>query len=300
MSGTKITSVIIGKILLLTVMVFALLIVAMIPILIIAASMNAGLSIEELIETSFMKNSLMLVQTICVIGAVILMYISFERKSGLSLGWKQNQPIRAAILGSNWGVALMSGLFLSIWALGGLRVIDVQFDGAVMGSLVFGLILFALVAINEELLCRGYIQGMLRRHTGPLLAITITSLLFSSLHLMNDSVLDSPIPLINLFLAGVLLGVSREVTGGLWVPIGIHFTWNYFQGYIYGFEVSGNIIEDSLITIEAQGNELLSGGSFGAEGSLLATVVLIVFIYVFWSRRKRELPIAELTSTEAV
>jgi membrane protease YdiL (CAAX protease family) len=300
MSGMKTTSVIIGKILLLAVMVFALMVIAMIPILVIAASMNAGLSIEELIETPFMKNSMMFVQTICVIGAVILMYISFERKSGLSLGWKQKQPIRAAIVGSNWGIALMSGLFLGIWAFGGLQVMDVQFDRAVIGSLVFGLILFGLVAINEELLCRGYIQGMLRRHMGPFLAIAITSLLFTSLHLMNDNVMDSPIPLINLFLAGVLLGVSREVTGGLWVPIGIHFTWNYFQGYIYGFEVSGNIIEDSLITIEAQGNELLSGGSFGAEGSLLATVILIVFIYVFWSRRKRELSIAEVASAEVV
>lgn len=167
MSGMRTTSVIIGKILLLAVMVIALMVIAMIPILIIAAAMNAGLSIEESVETPFMENSMMLVQTVCVIGAVILMYISFERKSGLSLGWKQNQRIRATVVGSNWGIVLMSGVFLSIWAFGGLHVIDVQFDRAVIGSLVFGLILFALVAINEELLCRGYFQGMLRRHMGP-------------------------------------------------------------------------------------------------------------------------------------
>jgi len=281
---------IIGKLLLLVVIVTLLMIVVMIPVMIVGIALHDGLSIEELLVEPSMVKAMMVVQGICVIGAVMIMYVSFERKSGLSLGWKERNGWRAAIAGSNWGIAFMSAAFLSIWAFGGLIVEDVRLDASVVQGLVFGLLLFALVAINEELLCRGYIQGLLRLKTGPTLAIMITSLLFTALHLMNDSVLDSPFPLINLFLAGVLLGVSREVTGGLWVPIGIHFTWNYFQGNIYGFEVSGNVIGDSIVQIESQGHQLLSGGEFGAEGSLLTTMILLLSIYViwWWYRTKRE------------
>jgi membrane protease YdiL (CAAX protease family) len=107
------------------------------------------------------------------------------------------------------------------------------------------------------------------------------------MHSFNKSVWTNPLPMIELILAGVLLALVREVTGGLWAPIGFHFTWNFFQGPIFGFEVSG-LPMSSLIQTEATGNSLISGGQFGAEGSIISiliTSLAIIFVYVVGKNR---------------
>jgi membrane protease YdiL (CAAX protease family) len=140
------------------------------------------------------------------------------------------------------------------------------------------LLSFTAVAINEELFSRGYVQGLIKYHFNTKAAVIVSSLLFALLHSFNPGVFNNPLPLLNLLLAGVLLGVSREVSGGLWMPIGIHLTWNFFQGNVYGFAVSGLEVE-SVIRLEQTGNAIISGGSFGAEGSLLTSLILIVGTY---------------------
>jgi len=75
------------------------------------------------------------------------------------------------------------------------------------------------------------------------------------------------------------LGIYYIHKQNLWFPIGIHFTWNLFQGAVLGFEVSGTKTV-SMITQNIQGNELITGGEFGFEASLLATILMIVSIIV--------------------
>ncbi|MNZ88491.1 CAAX amino terminal protease self- immunity [compost metagenome] len=127
-------------------------------------------------------------------------------------------------------------------------------------------------------MARGYVQGLIKFHYGQNAAIVVSSLLFAIMHGMNPGTFDSPFPIINLTLAGVLLAVSREVSGGLWMPIGIHLTWNYFQGYIFGFQVSGTETAPALLETTITGSQALSGGSFGVEGSFITTLILILGI----------------------
>jgi uncharacterized protein len=192
--------------------------------------------------------------------------------------------LRKSLAGSAWGIAFISTSFLVIWLAGGIRLQGVGLEREVWQGLFYALLLFALVALSEELLCRGYWYGLIHRYYGPLSAILVTSFLFAALHLFNDHILQNPLPVINLFLAGVLFGVAREVTGGLWVPIGIHFTWNLFQGNVYGFAVSGNQLHPSLLRIETAGHPLISGAGFGAEGSILTGLMIIFFTVLIYRR----------------
>ncbi|MDP5273842.1 CPBP family intramembrane glutamic endopeptidase [Chengkuizengella axinellae] len=216
-------------------------------------------------------------QAIGFILAAYLMVFIFERNKNWNLGLKQNDGLKLLLKGFIIGIILMSMTFLIIWILGGIKVESINTDPGLWIQLSLALIIFILTAVNEEIFCRGYLQGLFRFHYGIWPAVISSSLLFSGLHAFNAAVLDSPIPLLNIFLAGVLLAISREVSGGLWLPIGIHLTWNYFQGNIYGFEVSGTEM-NSWIQISSQGSTLLNGGLFGAEGSIVATFILLAGI----------------------
>ena len=85
------------------------------------------------------------------------------------------------------------------------------------------------------------------------------------------------------------MGLCREYTGSLWMPVGLHLAWNFMQGCLFGFDVSG-IPMSSLITTETKGAVVISGGSFGAEGSLITSVILvlgIIMIYNYYQTRNR-------------
>ncbi|WP_438444698.1 lysostaphin resistance A-like protein [Gorillibacterium sp. sgz5001074] len=288
---TKKIAEIVGKVVLLLVMAFAAVMAVMLVIGVVVALQHVrsggsvgdgGINLSPGRWSTF-------VQPVCFIAAPLLMYLSFERKRGWSMGVKQPLPLACRRLGEGmgWGVLLITISFAGIGAAGGYRLIDAGVRAGEGGGLAVWFLLFIFVAINEELMTRGYVQGLIRYHYGPWPAVAVTSLLFASLHLGNDDILQNPVPLLELFAAGVLLGVSREVSGGLWMPIGLHLTWNFFQGNVYGFAVSGKPVE-SFIRLEARGAEWLSGGGFGAEGSLITLLVTAAgtwMVYRWYSRR---------------
>lgn len=117
-------------------------------------------------------------------------------------------------------------------------------------------------------------------------ATIVSSLLFSLLHGADDGIFETPLPFINLLAVGVLLALMRQVTGGLWMPIGVHLSWNYFQGTVYGFSVSGAGME-SVLHLQQQARPVLSGGVFGAEGSIVVTVLIICAILLFAIKNTR-------------
>ncbi|MCU4177397.1 lysostaphin resistance A-like protein [Carboxylicivirga sp. N1Y90] len=137
------------------------------------------------------------------------------------------------------------------------------------------LLLFFLVAVNEEVLVRGYILNNLMLVSNKYLALFISSLIFMVLHLLNPNL--STIGVINLFLAGIMLGSAYVFTQNLWFAISLHLFWNFIQGPVMGYSVSGMAM-DSVFKLKLSGNEIWHGGAFGFEGSLMCTIVLIVSI----------------------
>ena len=135
------------------------------------------------------------------------------------------------------------------------------------------IVFFFIVSLLEELIFRGYVLDNLLTDMHPFFALFISSALFMALHLLNPNV--EPLPIVNLFLAGFLLGVSFIYTKNLWFPIGLHWSWNLFQGPVFGFEVSG-IEFKSLLNQTMLADNIWTGGLFGFEGSVLATIIILL------------------------
>jgi membrane protease YdiL (CAAX protease family) len=217
----------------------------------------------------------------------------------LSGGW-----LLDLLFGLVLGVVLMGGIFLSMRQAGWIEVTRVSAnDLAVPLAVALGvkLVTFTAVGVNEELAFRGYwlrnlSEGISR--LGPRTAIVtatlVTSGIFGVAHFANElsgGAHTSGIATMNLILAGLMLAVPFLITGELAIPIGIHITWNYLQGPIFGFPVSG--IEDTthLITVADRGPEYWTGGDYGPEGGLIATVwmgvgIVLILLWVLARRRK--------------
>jgi membrane protease YdiL (CAAX protease family) len=221
-------------------------------------------------------------QIAAFIGSVFAMYVWFERKHGWSLGLKQQFGGTLATQGFFAGFILMSISAILIWAAGGISWEASTWNQTLILSLLDGIILFIFVALSEELFTRGYVQGLIKYHYGRTPAIIVSSIIFAFMHSLNPNMFETPYPFINICLAGILFAVARELTGGLWWPIGLHMSWNFFQGYVYGFQVSGTDPVPAVLQVTDNGPIYLSGGDFGAEGSYIASLVLILGIIVVY------------------
>lgn len=130
---------------------------------------------------------------------------------------------------------------------------------------------------------RGYLLGrMLRTRINKFLALFISSLIFACMHLLNPHV--TWLSMLNLVLAGMLLGVSYLYTRNLWFPISLHLFWNWIQGPVLGYEVSGNQFGGSLLKLQLSNQTMINGGAFGFEGSIVCTVLELILIgtLIWW------------------
>ena len=143
----------------------------------------------------------------------------------------------------------------------------------------------------EEVLARGLLLPVLGTRWGPTAGVLVSSLFFALLHLSNPHL--SPISLINLALFGFFAALYALFEGGLWGIFAIHAIWNWAQGNLYGFPVSGIEVEASMFfDLMEVGPDWLTGGLFGPEGGLAVTFVLIISSSLVWfaGRRRQNKP----------
>jgi uncharacterized protein len=185
------------------------------------------------------------------------------------------------------GALLMLGIFLVERAAGWISVqgtLAVTGRGvSLLGALILGAISFAFVGLYEELFFRGYLmrnlaEGLRWRFISPrgalLLAYLLSSLIFGLAHQGGPH--SSGLTTLLLAIAGLFMGLGYLLTGELALPIGLHITWNFFQGYVFGFTVSGSGHEAALIAIRQGGPAEWTGGAYGPEGGLLGLLALLV------------------------
>ena len=142
------------------------------------------------------------------------------------------------------------------------------------------LVLLLVAATNEELVFRGYPFQRLAESLGGPGAVAVSSALFGVVHLGNPS--HSWISTLNTMLVGVPLAVSYLRTRALWMPVGIHFAWNFLQGFGLGLPISGFSVPLSVLKAEVNGGVLLTGGRYGPEASILTTIVIVAATGYLW------------------
>jgi uncharacterized protein len=203
-------------------------------------------------------------------AAVIASYLAgvrwIERRHPSEFAGQKAAPEFAA--GLTLGIALFTTLIAILWAFGVYR--PSHWDGI---APLFGGFWFALLtAVNEEIFFRGLLFRVCQKALGVWSALALTSILFGAAHAFNHGATVGSSVAIALE-AGILLGAAYALTGRLWLPIGLHLGWNFTEGSIFGTSVSGLGVKRSLITGSLQGRNLLTGGAFGPEASIVAVAV---------------------------
>lgn len=215
-------------------------------------------------------------QNLAFIAAAFIAWRWWMKRPWTEMGWTASHPFQAFWKGAGIGAGLIGALALLFLSGAWLSVDAVAWDTKTGYSVAFAITAFLLVAAGEECFTRGFIQPLLIRRLGVAVGIIGTSLLFSALHLANPFL--SSLSTVNLFLAGILLGALRVVSGNLWAPIGLHFSWNLTQEML-SLPVSGlQLTPEPPIRIAESGPDWITGGPFGLEGGLGATVFLLIGI----------------------
>jgi len=180
------------------------------------------------------------------------------------------------------GFGLFTTLMLLLWMFGVYRPSGL---GSV-APLAGGFLSCVQPAILEEIVFRGFLYRLSAKLLGTWGALALTSALFGAAHAFNDGATMGSSVAIALE-AGVLLGAAFALTQRLWLPIGLHLAWNFAEGSIFGMSVSGGPTRVSLIVGTLRGRDLLTGGVFGPEASMVAVIICLGAALFLLSRAVR-------------
>lgn len=210
-----------------------------------------------------------------------LVYI--DRTSAKDLGLTISGRGRDIIAGLAWASVLYFIGFTTMYLLGAVSITEINPNP---GVLILSFITFFCASVTEEVMMRGYVQSRLMTRMNKFLALAIASVIFAILHLSNPNI--GFFPLINLFLAGIMLGAAYMYTQNLWFPIALHLAWNWIQGPVLGFEVSGTNTFPTMLSLQFSRENIINGGAFGFEGSIICTILMIVstFAIILWGETK--------------
>jgi membrane protease YdiL (CAAX protease family) len=250
--------------------------------LIIVIPVALGQSIIISLSTGWLRGILAMVYTLPVAyGAyyVLVHFIERREMTELAPSGAARETVQGIVIGT-----LISGGIMAILALAGTyKVSGTNSLSVLLAPLFFA----ASSAVFEEILFRGVLFRMVERSLGSWLALAISAAIFGGLHLLNRNA--TVIGALAIMLqAGITLGGAFMLTRRLWLPIGIHFAWNFTQSGIFASAVSGNEAAQGILRSTLAGPEWLTGGTFGPEASIVTVVLgLAVGILFIWRASKR-------------
>ncbi|MFS9018401.1 CPBP family intramembrane glutamic endopeptidase [Streptococcus parasanguinis] len=224
---------------------------------------------------------------------ILLLFIVWvkviEKNSLSSLGFVKRNWLK--YLG--WGILLsllQMGMIALVYQVGGIGTFELNELSLEPILFILGLFPFWLLqGGTEEVATRGWLLTRIAARSNLPLAIAISSSLFGILHMGNAGV--TFLSVLNIILDGVLAGLLFIYTDSIWLVVAQHGTWNYVQGNLLGFQVSGTGADASIFSFTmGSGPDWLTGGAFGAEGSIITTLVLllsVLIVYLLGERNER-------------
>ncbi|AFK17903.1 CPBP family intramembrane metalloprotease [Haloferax mediterranei ATCC 33500] len=270
------------------------------PVVVVLVALVVGLGIAQTVS-SLLATSTFTSVTVNVVsagstglgGLVVARYIDRRTVTDLGFGLDRDWVIDLGF-GLVLGAALMAAIFLVGLATDWIAVVDVGFGADRLTGVASLLALFIVVGISEELLLRGVVltdiaEGLRWRvsvRTAATVGLVVSAAVFGLIHLMNPN--SSLASTLSITLAGIMLGLGYVLSGDLAIPTGIHISWNFAQGGLFGFSVSGLDFGTSLVETTEQGPDVVTGGAFGPEAGLLGVGAIIVgMACIAWYVRAR-------------
>ena len=203
-----------------------------------------------------------------------------ERRSLLSMGFTREKGLRRFAAGYGIGVLLIVCSVGICLAFGIVRISANSSLGTVILPVLIYFLGYLIQGTAEETLVRGFffisLSVGIRRKDAPLWACLISAFLFALMHVANPGM--TLLSFLNIFLAGLMLALFMYRFDNIWIAAGLHAAWNFTQGQIFGYGVSGLAAKESIFTVTLSDNALLHGGSFGLEGGLAVTAVQLIAI----------------------
>jgi CAAX amino terminal protease family protein len=213
-------------------------------------------------------------------------YLSWYVEDGESLSFGG----KVRMMGIGWAVSGVNflAIIVCLFLCGYYCIVTVEFDVA---SQLSWLSLFLLVGVVEEVIFRGILFRLITDKWNIAVGLTTSSLLFGLAHLGNPGATLWAALAIALA-SGWLFGMAYAYHQTIWVPVGMHWAWNYLEGGVFGCAVSGTPLDyRPLITPRISGTDLLSGGAFGPEASIICVAIgigiSIVYTMLYIKKRKR-------------
>jgi membrane protease YdiL (CAAX protease family) len=239
-------------------------------------------------QSVFKKENLWILTLILFVLTVVTTFIFrrwVDRKSFISLGLDINGHFQEAIAGGMLAVFVICGTSLLLNTTGHLKWMEIIFDPKAL-FISFGSIV--LIAFYEELIFRGYILNNLMDSFPKWLALLISAILFMIFHWTSPGFF----PLLNMLIMGLILGLNYMYTRNLWFSICFHIGWKFMVGPVLGF--TGDETFQTLLQTEMKGDENITGGTSGLEGSvLLMAVSLISLLALYLFLQKKLNPVSQ-------
>ncbi|EKQ51291.1 MULTISPECIES: CPBP family intramembrane glutamic endopeptidase [unclassified Clostridium] len=228
---------------------------------------------------SFVSMALILIQCICSIICTIVFWRIFEKRKLEEMGLtKISSSSNDLLFGLIIGALSFTLVAFTLLCTKSVELQNSFYKPSFSYLLISQLIVFIFVGISEELFSRGYCINILKQPKKSwIIPIVISAIIFALLHADNPGI--SALAYINLFLFAIFMGILLIKTKNLWMGIGYHIAWNYFQGDVFGFLVSG-IDTASIYKIKVISPNIINGGDFGPEGGIIVTILLIVSICI--------------------
>ncbi|QDO93146.1 CPBP family intramembrane metalloprotease [Formosa sediminum] len=242
----------------------------------------------EFMNPEYERNTIqhLIVKTFDLMGTFLVLWFfmkKLDKEPFVNLGFQIKNRQKDVFLGLAVGLIIMALGYIILVLLDEIFYVELNFN---FKEVITTTLLFIVVSIVEETLLRGYVLRNLMYSLNNYVALILSSILFATMHLANPNI--DAFAFFNLFLAGILLGLSYLYTKNLWFPIALHLSWNLFQS-LFGFNVSG-LDAYSLIEFKILDFNQLNGGAFGFEGSylsILAQIITITCIYFYLEKHSK-------------
>lgn len=279
---------------------------ALVPIIAIIVMMLATtIGMLPLLLTGFYEalsgtNEGLLYQLVFGFGAVTVATLAWvkwvEKRSLASMGWRFERALFRYGRGFAIGLAMNFAAIGIIGILGGYQIgnwAPALLDVAALGTIALFLVGFIIQGGTEEVLTRGWMLSTMASRWGLPIAIGVTSSLFALLHLPNEWPHVNWIAMANIVLIGVFFALFTVKERSLLGVCAIHSSWNWIMGVGFGLNVSGHAIDAEPLVVGLRQKpeiaEWITGGSFGPEGSVFVTLVIVVSCVLVWGWRGEDL-----------